>query len=531
MGANPRSEPPVRRSWRVAAALLGVVAGGYGALLLAGNSPWGRGFLRDRSAAALARRLPSARLSGDPGIDWRLRIGLGSLEIPAGEPGGEPPLRVDRVAVTPRWIALLAGRAEAETIRLRGVRLRLPGVGELPPFDVRVRPGPPVRLTADLVAGGELALEVVPRGPGEADLSLSLTGGSIDDPRLATVPVGPIAVTLAGRLRWDAAARSADLSQGRLALGPGVGADVDASWVSRPEPRASFSLRADRIGWEALVAALPEALRPVPAAPRLRGALSFHLRLDGPPARPAEWQLDAGLDLSALKAAGPVAVAGPFTWQAPESAGTERTIRVGPGNPSFVPLDEVPRVLVGAVTLSEDAGFFGHHGFDFSEIREALAEAAGSGRARGASTISQQVAKNLYLSGERTLARKVREALATVALEASLPKRRLREIYLNVAEWGPGLFGIGEASRHYFAKAPRDLTAREAAFLATIIPSPVRYHVFFERGALSETWEQRVRVLLAKMLPAEVITPAEYLAALEEPMTFARAEPRAAAVP
>ncbi len=531
MGANPRSEPAFRRVPRLAAALVAAAVGGYGALLLAGNSPWGRGLIHDRAAAALARRLPSARLAGEPGVDWRLRIGLGSLEIRAGQPGAEPLLRVDRVAVTPRWVALLAGRAEVETVRLRGVRARLPGVGELPPFDVRVRPGPPVRLTADLVAGGELALEVVRRGPDVADLSLSLTGGSVDDPRLAAVPVGPIAVTLSGRLRWDAAARSAELARGRLAIGPGVGADVDASWVSRPEPRASLSLRAEKVSWEALVAALPEALRPVPEAPRLRGALSFHLRLDGPPARPAAWQLDAGLDLSALKPAGPVAVAGPFTWRAPESAGTERTILVGPANPSFVPLDEVPRVLVGAVTLSEDAGFFGHHGFDFSEIRDALAEAAGSGRARGASTISQQVAKNLYLSGERTLARKVREALATVALEASLPKRRLLEIYLNVAEWGPGLFGVGEASRHYFDKAPRDLTPREAAFLATIIPSPVRYHVFYERGALSETWEQRVRVLLAKMLSAEVITPAEYLAALEEPMTFARPEPRAAAAP
>jgi len=118
---------------------------------------------------------------------------------------------------------------------------------------------------------------------------------------------------------------------------------------------------------------------------------------------------------------------------------------------------------------------------------------------RGASTLTQQLAKNLFLSRERTFARKVREALFTLALEASLPKARLMEIYLNIIEWGPGIYGLGEASRHYFGVNPRQLTVQQAAFLATIIPNPVRYHVFYEKGRLTPNWQHRVRDLVRKL--------------------------------
>ena len=117
----------------------------------------------------------------------------------------------------------------------------------------------------------------------------------------------------------------------------------------------------------------------------------------------------------------------------------------------------------------------------------------------GASTLTQQLAKNLFLSRERTFARKVREALFTLALEASLPKARLMEIYLNIIEWGPGIYGLGEASRHYFGVNPRNLSVQQAAFLATIIPNPVKYHAMYERGRLPPAWQHRVRNLIRKL--------------------------------
>ena len=183
---------------------------------------------------------------------------------------------------------------------------------------------------------------------------------------------------------------------------------------------------------------------------------------------------------------------------------------------------QLPEHVVRAVTTSEDGGFFGHPGFDFEELRNALAQGAEVGHVvRGGSTITQQLAKNLYLSTERTLARKVREAVVTVGLEAAVPKRRLLEIYLNVVEWGPGLHGVGPAARHWFGKDARALTPREAAFLASVIPNPVRYHFMYERGFPTETWEARVNDLLFKMAGQGVLTDDQLAEALVAPLWFA----------
>jgi len=179
--------------------------------------------------------------------------------------------------------------------------------------------------------------------------------------------------------------------------------------------------------------------------------------------------------------------------------------------------------VVRAVTTSEDAGFFAHAGFDFDELRNALAAGAEAGRVvRGGSTISQQLAKNLYLTRERTLARKVREAVITVGLEATVPKARLLEIYLNVIEWGPGIHGIGPAARHWFGKDVRDLSPGEAAFLASVIPNPVRYHGMLARGEPSPTWRERVDALLLRMSEQGALSDDELLRALDQPILFAR---------
>jgi len=170
---------------------------------------------------------------------------------------------------------------------------------------------------------------------------------------------------------------------------------------------------------------------------------------------------------------------------------------------------------VRAVTASEDAGFFGHRGFDFREIANAIADRS---RVRGASTISQQVSKNLFLSPERTLARKVREALGTVALEASLSKGRLLEIYLNIAEWGPGVYGVGEAARFWFGKDARELTPRESAFLATVIPSPRRFHARLHRSGITPWWNARIDDVLGKMRIQNQLSAEQLAAALSEPL-------------
>lgn len=142
----------------------------------------------------------------------------------------------------------------------------------------------------------------------------------------------------------------------------------------------------------------------------------------------------------------------------------------------WVPLSRISPHLRHAVVAAEDASFFTHEGFDWEGIRDAARYNLEAGEMkRGGSTITQQLAKNLYLSSERSLLRKAREALITRSLERHLTKKRILELYLNVAEWGKGIYGAEAAARHHFGKPSQDLTADEAAWLAAMLPSPRRY--------------------------------------------------------
>lgn len=148
---------------------------------------------------------------------------------------------------------------------------------------------------------------------------------------------------------------------------------------------------------------------------------------------------------------------------------------VGPLNRNYVHLQDISRFLRAAVIALEDTRFYDHGGLDLEEILNALYTYQRGGRLRGASTLTQQLAKNLYLTHERTFKRKFLEALISISLEARLSKNKILELYLNSIEWGRGLIGIKQASQFYFKKAPRDLTLQESVFLAAIIPNPTRF--------------------------------------------------------
>ncbi len=130
-----------------------------------------------------------------------------------------------------------------------------------------------------------------------------------------------------------------------------------------------------------------------------------------------------------------------------------------------------------AVIASEDQRFAEHWGFDLDSIQDAIEERRSGGRSRGASTISQQVAKNLFLWPGRSWVRKGLEAYLTVLIEMFWPKQRILEVYLNIAQFGDRTFGVGAASRRFFGKRPSALNAREAALLAAVLPNPVRMRV------------------------------------------------------
>ena len=167
----------------------------------------------------------------------------------------------------------------------------------------------------------------------------------------------------------------------------------------------------------------------------------------------------------------------PWRWIPPPTTAfmlRERIVGEGTLHHQWVRWDDISPHLPIAAVAAEDQKFPGHFGFDFDSIADALEEKQRGGRLRGASTISQQVAKNLYLWPGQNLVRKGLEAYFTVAIELMWPKRRILEVYLNVAEFGPGVFGVLAASRHAFLREPGDLTARQAATLVAVLPSPKR---------------------------------------------------------
>ncbi|HEY6555200.1 MAG TPA: monofunctional biosynthetic peptidoglycan transglycosylase, partial [Vicinamibacteria bacterium] len=142
---------------------------------------------------------------------------------------------------------------------------------------------------------------------------------------------------------------------------------------------------------------------------------------------------------------------------------------------TIVPIKQISRWLIQAVIASEDQNFFGHQGVDWNALQESVEKNLEKGRlARGGSTITQQLAKNLYFGTEKSATRKLRELLVTRWIEDELTKRRILELYLNVIEWGDGIYGAETAARRYFGKPASDLDAREAAALAGMIPNPRR---------------------------------------------------------
>ena len=142
----------------------------------------------------------------------------------------------------------------------------------------------------------------------------------------------------------------------------------------------------------------------------------------------------------------------------------------------WVPLSRVSPYVMKAVIIAEDDKFWSHEGFDFEAMQKALEKDIKIKKFKvGGSTISQQLAKNLYLSPAKNPVRKIKEAILTWRMEKQLSKRRIMELYLNVVEWGDGIFGIEAAARKYYGKSAAALTAHEAAVLAAVIPNPRRY--------------------------------------------------------
>jgi membrane peptidoglycan carboxypeptidase len=193
---------------------------------------------------------------------------------------------------------------------------------------------------------------------------------------------------------------------------------------------------------------------------------------------------------------------------------------VGPENPDFRPLDQIPAFLRNAVLISEDGAFFGHKGFLLGPIKDSIAANLREKRfVRGASTISMQLVKNLYLNRQKTIARKFEEMIITWLMEENrlVSKERMYEIYLNIIEWGPLVYGAQEAARFYFDKDVADLTLAEAIFMASIVPRPRLFMYSFDPDRRLRPWlEAYYRDVSFKMLKREMIGQQDYDALLPD---------------
>lgn len=188
----------------------------------------------------------------------------------------------------------------------------------------------------------------------------------------------------------------------------------------------------------------------------------------------------------------------------------QRPILVGSTNPNYTPLDQISPYLQKCVLTSEDPSFFSHRGFINEAFKQSILKNIRTKKfSRGASTISMQLVKNVFLTREKTVSRKLEEILLVYLLENNriASKERMLEVYFNIIEWGPNVYGIGEASHFYFQKRPSDLTLKECLFLATIIPKPRKFMWQFDNeGNLRSFANQQQKFLSNLMLHRGLLT-------------------------
>jgi membrane peptidoglycan carboxypeptidase len=207
----------------------------------------------------------------------------------------------------------------------------------------------------------------------------------------------------------------------------------------------------------------------------------------------------------------------PFTHRVLEPDGSMFEMETGPGTPAWTPIELISPFMIQAVVAHEDGRFFNHRGFAETEIGAALAKNLKARAFRfGASTITMQLVKNVFLHRDKLLSRKFQEALIVWWLEQHVDKKWILELYLNVIEYGPSIYGIRNAALHYFGVLPLQLTPAQAAFLATILPSPKSYGEQYAKGTISDSTKSRVGKFLQHMRSRERIDEEALAYGLEE---------------
>lgn len=201
-------------------------------------------------------------------------------------------------------------------------------------------------------------------------------------------------------------------------------------------------------------------------------------------------------------------------------------VELCPTSKNYVPLSKISPYLQKTIVLTEDSNFYNHKGFDWNAIEKNAREGWETGVfKRGGSTITQQLAKNMFLSKDRTIIRKVLEAVITDRIEHTLSKKDILERYLNVVEFGKGVYGIKSAARFYFRKHPAELTIVESAFLAMVLPNPIKYSSSYYRKELTPFARKRLSRIVEDMYRYHRISEDEYNTAIYQVSYFFQPEP------
>ncbi|HSK00109.1 MAG TPA: transglycosylase domain-containing protein [Kofleriaceae bacterium] len=272
--------------------------------------------------------------------------------------------------------------------------------------------------------------------------------------------------------------------------------------------------------------AIPKEMAPHMAGYRMRGKFDTDLQLGIDWADLDATVLDGRVGIRKCKVTkepedSPKRLEEEFEHQVEYEADKWLSFVVGEENEDFVPIEEISPHLINSIMSTEDSGFRSHKGFIPSEFRSALVRDLKAAEfTHGASSITMQMVKNVLLFREKTLARKLQELFLTWHVENTLTKDRILEIYFNVIEYGPALYGIGPAAHHYFGKAPRDLTPREAAFFSSILPSPKERYKQYCKGEVTRFTDDKIKFYLGVMLKRKRLTQAEYDAAMQSQLSF-----------
>jgi hypothetical protein len=368
-----------------------------------------------------------------------------------------------------------------------------------------------------IVRGGRGPVEVRLKGRARGLAFASLSADGDDGGGCAARPLGmPVDIEADLRATLDFAAGRAEISH--LAFrtrGIEASAHVAVSGGTA-DPRITLDLDVPRMD---LAEVLATAGVDLPA--RDLGVAALSWRVDGRLLDPDSLAVSQQLKFSPPAQPVPaiVRLKGDFVHRVETASGAIKEILVSPNSPDFVPLADVPPLFLKTLLLAEDTDFYGHHGVDLRELPLALAaNFVRDASVRGASTIPQQLAKNLFLTRRKTVSRKVEEAALALLLDSTLGKSRMLEIYLNVIEWGPGIYGLAPAARHYFGREPSQLTPRQMAFLVVLIPGPVKYQRSFATGTPTPSFEGMMVTLLGKLQAVGALSEQEYQAALHAPL-------------